>query len=107
MQGGLHRSAAEQIEYWTMLDRQASGVLDPNKLLDVLSELAAVRVEPVTTSAVAPKQPFAALEQQRCATKPQQHSRASWKRWQLPAGTISPWSVCAPRRKRATMKRPN
>ncbi len=69
-----------------MLGRQASGVLDPNKLLVVLSELAAVRVEPVTTSAVAPKQPFAALEQQRCATKPQQHIRASWKRSSQTAG---------------------
>jgi len=45
-----------------MLGRQASGVLDPNKLLDVLSELVAVKVERVTTSIVAPKQPFAALE---------------------------------------------
>jgi len=62
MQGGPHRSATEQIEYWTMLGRQASGVLDPNKLLDVLSELVAVKVERVTTSIVAPKQPFAALE---------------------------------------------
>ena len=60
-----HRSAAEQIEYWATLGRQVAGVLDPDKLLDVLSGLAAVRVEPVTTAAVAPEQAFAALEQQR------------------------------------------
>ena len=51
-----HRSAAEQIEYWATLGRQVAGVLDPDKLLDVLSGLAAVRVEPVTTAAVAPEQ---------------------------------------------------
>ena len=45
-----------------MLGRQAFGVPDPNKLLDVLSELVAVKVERVTTSIVAPKQLFAALE---------------------------------------------
>lgn len=60
-----HRSAAEQIEYWATLGRQVAGVLDPDKLLDVLSGLAAVRVEPVTTADVAPEQAFAALEQQR------------------------------------------
>ena len=60
-----HRSAAEQIEYWATLGRQVAGVLDPDKLLDVLSGLAALRVEPVTTAAVAPEQVFGALEQQR------------------------------------------
>ena len=60
-----HRSAAEQIEYWAMLGRQVAGVLDPDKLLDVLSGLAALRVEPVTGAAVAPEQVFGALEQQR------------------------------------------
>ena len=60
-----HRSAAEQIEYWATLGRQVAGVLDPDKLLDVLSGLAAVRVEQVTTAAVGAEQAFAALEQQR------------------------------------------
>ena len=60
-----HRSAAEQIEYWATLGRQVAGVLDQDKLLDVLAGLAAVRVEPVTTAAVAPEQAFAALEHQR------------------------------------------
>lgn len=60
-----HRSAAEQIEYWATLGRQVAGVLDPDKLLDVLAGLAAVKVEPITTAAVAPEQVFAALEQQR------------------------------------------
>ncbi len=60
-----HRSAAEQIEYWATLGRQVAGVLDPDKLLDVLSGLAGLRVEPVTSAAVAPEQVFGALEQQR------------------------------------------
>ena len=60
-----HRSAAEQIEYWAALGQQVAGVLDPDKLLDVASGLAAVKVEPITSAAVAPEQVFAALEQQR------------------------------------------
>ena len=60
-----HRNAAEQIEYWATLGQQVAGMLDPDKLLDVASGLAAVKVEPITTAAVAPEQAFAALEQQR------------------------------------------
>ena len=60
-----HRSAAEQIEYWAALGQQVAGVLDPDKLLDVASGLAALKVEPITAAAVVPEQVFAALEQQR------------------------------------------
>ena len=60
-----HRSAAEQIEYWAALGQQVAGVLDPDKLLDVLTGLAAVKVVPIATAAVDPEQAFAALEQQR------------------------------------------
>ena len=47
------------------LGQQVAGVLDPDKLLDVASGLAALKVEPITSTAVAPEQVFAALEQQR------------------------------------------
>ena len=40
-------------------------MLDPDKFLIVASGLAALKVEPITTAAVAPEQAFAALEQQR------------------------------------------
>ena len=60
-----HRSAAEQIEYWAALGQQVAGMLGPDKLLDVASGLAALKVEPITTAAIAPEQVFAALEQQR------------------------------------------
>ena len=42
-----------------------AGVLDPDKLLDVASGLAVVKVEPITTATVTPEQTFTALEQQR------------------------------------------
>ncbi len=42
-----------------------AGVLDPDKLLDVASGLAVVKVEPMTTAAVTPEQTFTALERQR------------------------------------------
>lgn len=60
-----HRSAAEQIEYWASLGQQVARVLDPDKLLDVLTGLSALTVVPIDTSAVDPEQAFAALEQQR------------------------------------------
>jgi hypothetical protein len=64
--GARHqRSAAEQIEYWATLGQQVAGVLDPDKLLDVLTGLSTLTVVPIATSAVDPEQAFAALEQQR------------------------------------------
>ena len=36
--GARHqRSAAEQIEYWAALGQQVAGILDPDKLLDVIA----------------------------------------------------------------------
>jgi hypothetical protein len=60
-----HRSTAEQIGYWATLGLEVAGVLDPDKLLDVRSGLAALQVVPVTAAPVVTKQVFAALEQQR------------------------------------------
>ena len=55
--GARHqRSAAEQIEYWAALGQQVAGILDPDKLLDVLTGLAAIKVVPIATSAVDPEQ---------------------------------------------------
>ena len=42
-----------------------AGVLDPDKLLDVLTGLSALTVVPIATAAVDPEQAFAALEKQR------------------------------------------
>jgi hypothetical protein len=60
-----HRSAAEQIEYWAALGQQVAGVLDPDKLLEVLSGLAALKVVPVAWAAVNPEQAFEVLERER------------------------------------------
>ena len=77
-----HRSAAEQIEYWAALGQQVAGVLDPDKLLDVASGLAALKVEPITSAAVAPEQVFAALEQQRRSGQLSQSVSAASLRYQ-------------------------
>ena len=62
-----HRSAAEQIEYWTTLGQQVAEGHDPDKLLDGLTGLSALTVVPIATSAVDPGREFAALEQRlRC-----------------------------------------
>ena len=77
-----HRSAAEQIEYWAALGQQVAGVLDPDKLLDVLTGLAALKVVPITTSAVDPEQAFAALEQQRRSGQLSQSASGATLRYQ-------------------------
>lgn len=43
----MHRSAAEQIEYWASIGKSLSGILDPDKLLDVVSGLATIEVKPI------------------------------------------------------------
>ena len=57
-------------------------MLDSEKLLDVASGLAALKVGPITTAAVAPEQVFAALEQQRRSGQLSQSVSGAWLRYQ-------------------------
>lgn len=63
--GPLHRSAAEQIEYWADLGRRVAGVLDPLKLAEVASGLAHLRVEPAIAPPLSAETVFAEVERQR------------------------------------------
>ena len=75
-------SAAEYFEYWKALRHQVAGMLDPDKLLDVASGLAALKVEPITTAAIAPEQVFAAPAQQRRSRQPRQSVSGALLRYQ-------------------------
>lgn len=61
----LHRSAAEQIEYWASLGRQIADFVDPQSLLDVAAGLARLRVEPIMGQSVDSESVFAAVESDR------------------------------------------
>lgn len=61
----LHRSAAEQIEYWATLGQQIAGFVDPDSLLDIAAGLARLRVEPVVGQPVTPEAVFDAVESDR------------------------------------------
>lgn len=61
----LHRSAAEQIEYWADLGRKVAKIVDPEILLAVQAGLATLRVEHVSPSPVDPDAVFAALDRAR------------------------------------------
>ncbi len=61
----LHRSAAEQVEYWADLGRQISRFVDPDALLEVAAGLARLKVEPTVGHPVDPEAVFAAVEADR------------------------------------------
>lgn len=61
----LHRSAAEQIEYWADLGRKVAKIVDPETLLAVQAGLAILRVEHLAPSPVDPDAVFAALDRER------------------------------------------
>jgi len=61
----LHRSAAEQIEYWASLGRQIAQFVDPDTLLEVATGLARLRVEPTMAQPIDPGAVFAAVEADR------------------------------------------
>jgi hypothetical protein len=63
----LHRSTAEQIEYWADMGRRIATVLDPDDLLSVASGLAKINIEPVYAKPVNPDEIFDALEEDRRA----------------------------------------
>ena len=60
-----HRSATEQVEYWAALGKQVASTLNPDSLLDVLSGLAILKIEPIVSVAVDPDQAFATLDNER------------------------------------------
>ena len=61
----LHRSAAEQVEYWADLGRKVASSIDPESLLAVKAGLATLRVEHIDPSPVDPDAVFAALDKAR------------------------------------------
>ena len=63
----LHRSAAEQIEYWAALGRSIAHVVSPDSLLAVKTGLATLKIEPVQIPRIEPDDVFALLERDRAA----------------------------------------
>lgn len=61
----MHRSAAEQVEYWASIGRSVSKVLDPDSLLEITVGLATLKVEPIEAPALKTEDVFASLEHDR------------------------------------------
>lgn len=61
----LHRSAAEQVEYWATLGRQVASFIDPDMLLKVSAGLAHLKVEPSMAQPVDSDEVFTAVEADR------------------------------------------
>lgn len=61
----LHRSAAEQVEYWADIGRTVDASVSPDSLLEVATGLARLKVERVVSVPVDPTAVFAALERDR------------------------------------------
>jgi hypothetical protein len=61
----LHRSAAEQVEYWADLGRKVADVVDPNKLLAVKAGFAKIRIEEAPPISIDPDALFEALDRDR------------------------------------------
>jgi hypothetical protein len=59
------RSVPKQIEFWASLGKAVENVLDYSDIFAVMQGLKRINVEPVTSSAAAPQEVFAALEQSR------------------------------------------
>ncbi|MCU7813958.1 MAG: ParD-like family protein [Candidatus Thiodiazotropha sp. (ex Lucinoma kastoroae)] len=61
----MHRSAAEQVEYWASLGRQIASFIDPDTLLEIAAGLARLKVEPTVFQPVDADTVFAAVEADR------------------------------------------
>jgi hypothetical protein len=61
----MHRSAAEQIEYWADLGRKVSKVVNPDTLLEINAGLAQINIKKVKPVNVNPDSVFASLDQKR------------------------------------------
>lgn len=63
----LHRSTAEQIEYWASIGRSVSAVVDPDSLLAISAGLARLKIEAVAVPEINPDDVFASMETKRQA----------------------------------------
>ncbi|MBV1916387.1 MAG: ParD-like family protein [Pseudomonadales bacterium] len=63
----MHRSAAEQVEYWASIGRSVAKVVDPDTLLEVSAGLAQLKIVPVISPTIDPDELFSAMEQERKA----------------------------------------
>ncbi len=61
----LHRSTAEQIEYWADVGRRVATILSPDDLLSVASGLAQIKVEPIYGQPLEPEEVFLSLDDDR------------------------------------------
>ncbi len=61
----MHRSTAEQIEYWASVGRRVASQLTPDNIVALSSGLANIIIEPVTTDAIDPDAVFESLEYDR------------------------------------------
>jgi len=78
----LHRSTAEQIEYWADIGRSVSNVITPETLLQLYAGLVKVKVEPVAGPIVDPDSLFDALEDDRVTGSLQNDVTSSTLRYQ-------------------------
>ncbi|MDO6594422.1 hypothetical protein [Neptuniibacter sp. 1_MG-2023] len=81
----LHRSTAEQIEYWADIGRSVSKVITPETLLQLYAGLVKVKVEPVDGPTVDPDRLFDILEDDRVAGCLQDNITSSSLRYQASA----------------------
>ena len=79
----LHRSTAEQIEYWADMGRRVATVLDPDDLLSVASGLAKINIEPIHAKPVNPDEVFESLEGDRRAGSLYQITSNNTARYQV------------------------
>ena len=61
----MHRSTAEQIEYWADMGRRVATILDPDALLSVALGLAKIKIEPVYGRPIEADEVFKSLEGDR------------------------------------------
>lgn len=61
----LHRSAAEQVEYWADIGRKVADVIDPNKLLAIKAGFSKIKIEDAPPISIDPDAVFAALDLDR------------------------------------------
>lgn len=78
----LHRSAAEQIEYWAELGRQIARFVDPNTLIEISAGIARLKVEQATTQPIDPDAIFATLEARRQTGELSQSVTMTYPRYQ-------------------------
>ncbi len=92
----MHRSAAEQVEFWASIGRKVADMVDPGKLLAIKAGFATLSVEDTAPVTIDPDSVFDALDRDRDSGALSEAISSNQVRYQASVASPGKLEACHP-----------